>query len=320
MSLFDEIRSRAREVAGQARWVRIEDDRVADYARSLPVCAIAQPEIFPMEGILGDEERTAGFLVALNAVNFGSGYFPAIAKISGKSGFMTVATRLNKAVLEGFSLQPDHLAGLVAEDCRKVFGQRPENADAMELMDLFARAWNDLGRTLVDEYGASVRRLIESANQSAEDLVRRLADMAFFRDVSDYRGVEVPFYKRAQITAADLALALDGTGLGCFTDLGELTIFADNLVPHVLRLDGLLVFEDSLVQRIERGEPLGSQAEEEVEIRACALHAVELVTAELRRLGVPGATAHRVDYLLWNRGQGAAYKARPRHRCRCVYY
>ena len=47
----------------------------------------------------------------------------------------------------------------------------------------------------------------------------------------------MPFLKRAQIAAADLCRA----GVAEFADLGELTMFADNLVPHVLRLDGILV-------------------------------------------------------------------------------
>ncbi len=56
--------------------------------------------------------------------------------------------------------------------------------------------------------------------------------MPFFDD----RG----FYKRAQITPSDLALA----GVAEFDDLDRLTIFADNLVPHVLRVDGVLRYED----------------------------------------------------------------------------
>ena len=46
----------------------------------------------------------------------------------------------------------------------------------------------------------------------------------------------------------------------------------------------------------------------------CAVHACELLAARL-------AVAPRVlDNWLWNRGQSAAYKALPRHRCRCVFY
>ena len=81
-------------------------------------------------------------------------------------------------------------------------------------------------------------------------------------------------------------------------------MFADNLVPHVLRLDGLLTYDPGLLERIERGELLEHGSPEEVEIRACALHAVELIAAERR-----GAIEADIDYLLWHRGQEPRYKA-----------
>ena len=107
----------------------------------------------------------------------------------------------------------------------------------------------------------------------------------------------------------DLALA----GVATFADLDELTIFADNLVPHVLRCDGILVYEPELAARID-GEHLLSAGREEREIRACAVHACELLST---RLGVP---ARILDMWPWTRGQDPALKARPRHRCRTVYY
>jgi hypothetical protein len=54
---------------------------------------------------------------------------------------------------------------------------------------------------------------------------------------------------------------------------------------------------------------------EEVEIRAVALHAVELLVNAHGR-----TTATAVDNVLWNRGAGARYKARPRHRAPCTAY
>ncbi len=132
-------------------------------------------------------------------------------------------------------------------------------------------------------------------------------------------GTEVPLYKRAQILVTDLAIAFDGQGPGSFRDLDRLTIFADNLVPHVLRVDGLLAYDDELLARIERGELIPAGSPEEIEIRAVAVHAVERIVAELRASGI-SVTARELDYLLWNRGQGAAYKALPRHRTRTVFY
>jgi putative queuosine salvage protein len=93
------------------------------------------------------------------------------------------------------------------------------------------------------------------------------------------------------------------------------TAFADNLVPHVLRIDGVLAFDDDLVARIEAGALLEHDAPEEVEIRACALHAVE------RLVGAHGATtATAADNVLWHRGAQPRYKARPRHRAPCAAY
>jgi hypothetical protein len=93
-------------------------------------------------------------------------------------------------------------------------------------------------------------------------------------------------------------------------------MFADNLVPHVLRLDGVLEFDPELVARIERQELIEPGSPEEVEIRACAVHAVELLVA-----ASPGpCTAAEVDQGLWERGGQPRYKARPRHRCRTTAY
>jgi hypothetical protein len=94
-------------------------------------------------------------------------------------------------------------------------------------------------------------------------------------------------------------------------------MFADNLVPHVLRLDGILRFDPELVARIDREELIVHGSGEEVEIRACAVHAVELlVTAS----PAPRRSAAELDQILWLRGQQPHYKASPRHRARCTAY
>jgi hypothetical protein len=56
-----------------------------------------------------------------------------------------------------------------------------------------------------------------------------------------------------------------------------------------------------------------------VEIRANALHAVELIKKELAA-GKENITSAQLDHLLWNRGQHPRYKAVPRHRTRTVFY
>lgn len=318
--LLDSVRYSCRAVAEQSRHVRIAHDRIAEYASSLPLNNAALPELDPATHYLDQGEGTPAFIITLDAINFGSGYFPHLRKRPGMSGYFTVASSLTDYYRNHGPLSAEQLQRITKDDCTGIFGQDPSNEPVQELMQLFTNALNDLGRHLLGSFDGSFGKLIEQANASAERLVRLLIEMPYFNDVEMYDGKEVPFYKRAQLTAADLSLALYGRGMGRFEDLNALTIFADNLVPHVLRLDGLLRYDDVLTARIDSEQLIPAGSEEEVEIRACAVHTVELVKQELHKSG-QGIASMGLDYLLWNRGQQPYYKlSKPRHRTRTVYY
>lgn len=318
MSLFDEIRAAAREVAARARFVHLDDARAGELARELAPGLEASDGDDPAHVRLGSDAETLAFVVTLDAVNFGSGWFPVLHKPEGRSGYFTIATALRRHFEHHGSWSPAELARLTPGTCSQVFGQDPGHAEVAQLMALFARSLADLGGYLQSRCGGSFEGLVARAEGRAEGLVRLLAEMPLYRDVARYDGLEVPFYKRGQITVADLATAFDGCGPGAFTDRDELTIFADNLVPHVLRCEGVLRYEASLARRIDEAELLAPGSPEEVEIRAVALHAVERMVAHLA--GVPSATARGLDRVLWNRGQSPAVKRRNRHRARSVFY
>jgi hypothetical protein len=186
-------------------------------------------------------------------------------------------------------------------------------------MSLFSRALNDLGEFLLKHFDGEPTGLITAANRSAARLAEILIEMPLYRDVSRYASFEVPFYKRAQLTAADLDAVFDGEGYGAFADLDQLTIFADNLVPHVLRRNGVLVYAPALAARIDAGVPLEAGSPEEVEIRAAAVHSVERCVSLMGKAGVK-LTARQLDTILWTRGQLPAMKAHPRHRARTTNY
>ncbi len=319
VDLLNQVREACQAVAERATYVRIDIERIPAYAALLPLDQIAHPEHDPHCHYLGYGDDTVAFFLTLDAINFGSGYFPCLLKRPGMSGYFTVASSLNDYYRAHGPLSVNELTRLGAQDCAAIFGQDVGNAPAYELMGLFARALNDLGRYVLERFGDSLIGLVEAAESSAQRLVRQLVEMPFFNDVADYQGLQVPFYKRAQLTAADLALAFDGRGPGAFHDLDRLTIFADNLVPHVLRVDGILHYEEDLLAHIHREELVPAGSLQEIEIRACALHAVELLVKELRAVG-RDVTAMGLDYVLWNRGQGRTYKSLPRHRTRTVYY
>jgi hypothetical protein len=288
--LTDQVRQACRSIAESARFVSIDLDRGAELEPGPP------PELDAERHYLeGSPEDVSDYLLALDSINFGSGWFPTLRKRPGLSGYSTVASSLAEHWRTAGPWTGAELRALKAANVAAVLGQEPGH----ELMGLYAEALRDLGRFL------GARRaldLVGDAGGSAERLASMLAaGMPFFDD----RG----FWKRAQIAANDLALA----GVAEFSDLDRLTIFADNLVPHVLRVDGVLRYEPALAAHIDAGELLPS-GEEEREIRGCAVHACELIAA---RLGIP---PRELDTALWNKGQAPRYKSVPRHRTRTFFY
>lgn len=90
-----------------------------------------------------------------------------------------------------------------------------------------------------------------------------------------YKGRQVFLYKRAQIFVADLWGAFRGQGYGEFKDVSSLTIMADYIVPAMLRQLGILKYSPTLASTIDASGEIGPGTEEEVELRACSIHAVE---------------------------------------------
>jgi len=290
MGLSDDVRRHCAEVAANARSVRIDATALGAVEPSQP------PELDPQVHYLeGAPEDVARYLLALDAINFGSGWFPLLDKRPGLSGYFTVAWNMSDDWRANGPWTVDDLRAMTTERIAAALRQRP----GLELMSLFAQALREFGRML---NGRDAVAFVEAARGSAQELAAMLArGGAMFADHG--------FYKRAQIAANDLALA----GIAQFDDLDALTIFADNLVPHVLRCDGVLVYDDALAGHIDAGLDLPAGREER-EIRACAVHACELLA---QRTGVPPRV---LDVWLWNRGQTPEYKTRPRHRTRTVYY
>ena len=316
--IFQRIRRRAARVMKNARSVSIDAAALEALTRSRDLLA-PSIQLDSIDYYVGAPEDTAAYILTLDAINFGSGYFPYLAKRPGHSGYFTIATSLRENWENEGPWDARQLAATSAADCARVMAQGPGVPEVAELMSLFSRALNELGEFLLEQFDGDPTGPIIAANRSAARLAETLIEMPLYRDVSNYAGFEVPFYKRAQLTSADLAAVFKGEGYGAFTDLDQLTIFADNLVPHVLRREGVLVYAPALAARIDAGELLEAGSPEEVEIRAAAVHSVERCVALLRQAGVK-TTARQLDTALWTWGQLPAIKAHPRHRTRTTNY
>ncbi|KAL0377891.1 UNVERIFIED_CONTAM: Queuosine salvage protein [Sesamum radiatum] len=140
--------------------------------------------------------------------------------------------------------------------------------------------WPDKDMTY-DHLAAGLKEALQN-DKSAFD-ADRLQKYTGFRDHTVYKGHQIFLYKRAQIFAADLWGAFKGQGYGEFNDIESVTMFADYIVPAVLEQLGVLKFSPSLANMIESNREISSGSEEEVELRACSVHAVEEIRELIHR-------------------------------------
>jgi hypothetical protein len=289
MGFCEDIRAACRSVVVDARWVRIDDAMLATIAPG------ELPRLDPASHFLdGPPEAVASYVLALDAVNFGSGWFAELAaERPGGFGYETVAG----ALAERFRASPPDPAGLSAVDAAEV-AELFELPEAHALTGHFTAALRELGGFLE---GRGALAVVAAAEGSAERLAQQLWEgMTLWRD---------PLAKRAQLAASDLELA----GVARFGDLRALTLFADNLVPHVLRTEGALVLDPALARRLDAGQLL-PPGREELELRAASVVAGERLAWRL------GVTERDLDGMLWQRGQAPRYADPPPHRCRTTAY
>ncbi|MGD2125800.1 MAG: queuosine salvage family protein [Desulfobacteraceae bacterium] len=313
----------ARKVADGSAHVRVDIEALERFSRKLLADEVTVPPWEALYHFRGEDEETVAYLLVLDTINFC--FWPAPGKAKWKiqyesgwlSGYYALSAALKEALESGIPLtNPEYLVSLSLDQLKDVLGGDGE----LQLVGPRVENLRELGRVLLEEFEGKAHHLVAGAGRSAVRLARLLAEkLLSFRDVAEYQGHKVYFYKRAQILAADLYGAFDGQGWGRFTDMEELTAFADYKLPQVLRHVGILHYGNDLADKVDRKLYLEAGGPEEVEIRATTIWAVELIRQELTKLG-KNLKAFEVDWILWNLGQKEVFKERPYHRTVTIFY
>ncbi|MBA4075238.1 MAG: hypothetical protein C0508_09360 [Cyanobacteria bacterium PR.023] len=218
-------------------------------------------------------------------------------------------------------LNLEYLASLNLEQFKTLLaGQASENIDALALLKERHDFIVALAQKLSGEnYLQALLPLLATA--SARELALKFAhELPGYLDVAQYNGKEILFLKRAQLLVSDLNHTMVSSGATAIYKIEELTAFADYKLPQLLRHDQVLTYEMALAKRIDEQIELEAGSEEEVEIRAATIIAVELIRQELENLGF-ASNAAAIDNQLWQLSQKLdKTKVKPYHRCRTVFY
>jgi len=320
---MNEVLETTRHVKEKSQEVTIDKQALANFSRKLIEDGIKIPPWNYDYHFFDGGQNTVAYLLVLDSINFCFWPNPEAEKWEVQyksetlSGYYALAASLKKAIESGIPITKAHyLAELPLGKFRQILGGKGE----LQLMEARAHILNELGTFLINKYNGEANRLVQAAENSALNLVGLLVEnLPSFRDVSEYHGTKIHFYKRAQIFAADLYGAFDGKAWGNFKDIDKLTAFADYKLPQVLRHVGILQYSPSMEHKVDNDIFLEAGSPEEIEIRANTIWAVELIRQELTQMGKK-LRAFEIDWILWNLGQESQFKAKPYHRTKTIFY
>ena len=224
-----------RPVVDGAEHVQIDRSRVQALCREWARNPVPIPPWDDSVHFSDGGPATANYILLLDALNFCFWPDPGQPRwtidYQGRTlgGYLALAASLKRGIEEGLPLlDADWLAQVTPEQLQHVF--RGEGRIPM-LERRIANA-REAGQVLKSRYGGSFARAIESCQGSAVRLVELLErEFSSFCDVATWKGRTVRILKRAQITPVDLYGTFGGAGLGHFSDLDELTAFADYKTP-----------------------------------------------------------------------------------------
>lgn len=306
-------------VAAQAQHVRINYDAIAPYAAQLPDEPLSQTQTLDAQHhFSGNAEDTAGYILMLDSINFGSGYCEDLVAegwaLIDNGLYYTISTRLKYHCEQQGCPDPAALAGIDQAAIIDLLqlGDGPHSA---AFAGQCAQSLRQMARAVQQSGTGSWAEFVFNHTASVNDMISRLITIESFQDIQTYKGRMIPFYKRAQITVADIHLAFARLGHNLFPDINKLTMFADNGVPHVLHLDGILDYSPALAADIRAGREIPAGSEQETELRGCAGQAVELIAAE------KGLSPMAIDHILWHRSaEDERYLAQKPHLTKTVFY
>jgi len=320
---MNEVLDTTRRVKERSQQVTIDEQALTDFSKKLIEDGIEIPPWNYDYHFLDGGQETVAYLLVLDSINFC--FWPAPVEVKWEvqykseilTGYYALATSLKKAIDSGVPItSANFLAELPIGKLRQILGGKGE----LPLMEARAHILNELGAFLIKAYDGEAYRLVEAAENLALILVELLVEnLPSFRDVAEYYGKKIYFYKRAQIFAADLYGAFAGKAWGYFKDIDKLTAFADYKLPQVLRHVGILQYSPSMEHKVDHGIFLEAGSPEEIEIRANTIWAVELIRQELTQMGKE-LRAFEIDWILWNLGQKREFKAKPYHRTKTIFY
>lgn len=302
-------------LAEAAHYIQIHYKKLAETAQMFTQEELKIPTWEEPAYLEGKDERIIDFFLLGNSMNFAFTDFTTFEKFKttykGQEwrGSMGMWACLTRAIEKGWPVLDAHYLKQVSYNdvSRIIF----EGNTPIPLLEERTRIFREVGRVLLEKYDGHFHNLVAKSKNRlfnrGEGIVERLTnDFLSFDDSVMYRGKQVHFNKRAQLAPAMLYGRFQNQSPFRVDDIGELTVFADYVLPQSLRHLGIFEYAPSLAQKVDQQKLIPANSQEELELRACTIHAADFLVKRVNQLKPDKkVNALHIDYQLWaNRGKG----------------
>ncbi|MGN1063159.1 MAG: queuosine salvage family protein [Alphaproteobacteria bacterium] len=326
MPTFDDIRSSAEYIANHADYVRIRTEKIDSCLAALktaPLCThwSDTPDGLPT-GLTLEEKLMFAFVFIMT--NFC--YWPAPKWRKKRenaclSGARSLLTCYNEAYRNGINLADWHvISAFSLDDYKKII----KGDTACELCFtaerlIFLKQALDI---LQKKYSGSVLTFLQAHDLDGEKICRALAtEFPGLNDVHIFKGRPVILMKRAILAVSDLNRIYENATKHPFKNMDKICASAGYKLPQILHRCGILTYTPALEQAIRAHKELPPAGVCELEIRGCAIAAVEKIKAAYNKLNPqsPKTTAN-IDNVLWILSQSNQGKEDTHHNTLTWFY
>ena len=314
-------------VVDGAKLVRINHEKITEVANWMAYEEFAKPDGSMLFDFGNDPDVLMDFTLVVNTMNFAFTDFSTGVKFEtdymGKRWCDSEAMLacLHRAIHAGIPFfSGEYLSKVTREDLESVFSGTIE----MPMLDERVVLFNEVGRVLVEKYHGRYSNFVRSCAPrlyaDGDGLLERLTtEFPRFRDVSMYHGSEVHIFKLAQLGIWGMHLALSPRGAWKLEDAGNLTAFADYIVPVGLRVMNIFEYTPELEKQINSLVEVKRDSEAEIELRASSIYVIAKLTEEInkRRPGMEPLLQPQVDFRFWKSYHATHW---PHHLTKTVMY
>lgn len=256
------------------------------------------------------------FLLILDALNFSYRWTPKreiIYKGEKWSGSYGMIAALGRAVEKGIPiLDPEYFAHICSLDLQDILEGTIEIPLFEERLHILKEVWI----ILVQKYNGDLSNLIIESNNDSQKLLNSIIEsFPSFADEAQYKGTPIYFYKRAQLLVTDINQSVDWHPF----NISEITACADYKLPFVLRRLGILSYSNHLADTIDNQREIKEESEEEIEIRANTVWAIELMKQKIKKR-LPQVDSLHINNHIWRLGQEKLKNDKPYHHTRTTAY